>query len=705
MSGKVRVVLKECNQNAKPRAKVQWPKLTDEKRKEAIAEVMVGGSIRDVAARYQMPKSTLFDAFQGKKSTPGRNPVLPTHVEDRIAEWVGNMGLIGYGVGRAKLIDKTQEIVKSIPLTTPWEDGRPSLRWYQLFMGRHPWLKRRQTMILSRERSAVTQEVLEEWFIELRQYMTTAGYPDIFNDPTRIYNADESGFPLAPECGKVLYDVRNGKHVYQAGLSSSKRQVTGLLCMSAAGHYTKPLIVFPGVLPRVELRHRFYETFPQGLFGNSENGWMDSELFAQWLENGFNVDITQRRITKPVLLLVDGAKVHISIESAEYCEANGIYLYTLYPNSTHITQPLDLGVMGSIKKIYNDEVRSWCSENFDKTYDKLYFGDVFAKVYLRACTVQNAVSSFEELGLFPWNPAKLDTKKLFASKLFDPRDNPPMIPMTDRSLVEETGETSGRRSVEATSTSPPEDDVTSATPPEPSTSSTPKESRKERPKRIQVDGEWYDLVPMKKTMEEVLDESLAIPQVPQKKKRLGPAQVPGLSRCVSSQEWIDKLNAAKAEKEAKAADVERRKEERRVAAEQKRIAKEAKEAERKEKKEKGKGKGKGKSGTATVTDGEISKTKPKRQVRRRRFYDESSSSDEDEVIYEDSSETDEDEYDVLAMRCSECDTRFKRDERRMAVGCDQAHCGRWFHPGCTDLETEGKTEDEIAAIMFTCKYC
>ena len=246
MSGKVRVVLKERNQNAKPRAKVQWPKLTDEKRKEAIAEVMAGGSIRDVAADTRCRSLHCSMPSRGRSQHQVGNPVLPTHVEDRIAEWVGNMGLIGYGVGRAKLIDKTQEIVKSIPLTTPWEDGRPSLRWYQLFMGRHPWLKRRQTMILSRERSAVTQEVLEEWFVELRQYMTTAGYPDIFDDPTRIYNADESGFPLAPECGKVLYDVRNGKHVYQAGLSSSKRQVMGLLCMSAAGHYTKPLIVFPG---------------------------------------------------------------------------------------------------------------------------------------------------------------------------------------------------------------------------------------------------------------------------------------------------------------------------------------------------------------------------------------------------------------------------------------------------------------------------
>ena len=79
-------------------------------------------------------------------------------------------------------------------------------------------------MILSRERSAVTQEALNEWFVELHQYMTTAGYPDIFDDPTRIYNADESGFLLALNaakffttsgtesmCIKLVYRHRSGK--------------------------------------------------------------------------------------------------------------------------------------------------------------------------------------------------------------------------------------------------------------------------------------------------------------------------------------------------------------------------------------------------------------------------------------------------------------------------------------------------------------
>ena len=244
-------------------------------------------------------------------------------------------------------------------------------------------------MILSQERSAVTQEALNEWFVELCQYMTTAGYPDIFDDPTRIYNADESGFPLFPECGKVLYNVRNRKHVYQAGLSSSKWQVTGLLCMSAAGHYTKPLIVFPGVLPRVELRNRFYERFPQGLFGNSENGWMDSELFAQWLENSFNVDITQRRITKPVLLLVDGAKVHISIESAEYCASNGIYLYTLYPNSTHITRSISrstLVLWVALRRYTTTKLEAGARRTLTKPTTSCFLGTCSLK-FIRGCVL------------------------------------------------------------------------------------------------------------------------------------------------------------------------------------------------------------------------------------------------------------------------------------------------------------------------------
>ena len=68
----------------------------------------------------------------------------------------------------------------------------------------------------------------------------------------RIYNCDETGFPLAPKPGKVIA-MKTDKHVYQAGTSSKKTQITMLICCSASGHYIPPLVVYPGVQPRVEL--------------------------------------------------------------------------------------------------------------------------------------------------------------------------------------------------------------------------------------------------------------------------------------------------------------------------------------------------------------------------------------------------------------------------------------------------------------------
>ena len=77
---------------------------------------------------------------------------------------------------------------------------------------------------------------------------------------------------------------------------------------------------------------------------------------------------------------------------------------------------------------------------------------------------------------------------------------------------------------------------------------------------------------------------MKIPRVWQKvTKKFGPARVPGLNHCVSSDDWIRKFKDAKEAKEAKEEAVEKRKEEQRLNAEKKKLEKAAKEAARKEK--------------------------------------------------------------------------------------------------------------------------
>ena len=96
----------------------------------------------------------------------------------------------------------------------------------------------------------VTKECLLEWFGDLRQYLITAGHPYLLDDPTIIYNANESAFPLSMKSSRVVDVTKTKKYVYQGGSALSKTTITVMLATSAAGHYIRPMVVYSGVQPR-----------------------------------------------------------------------------------------------------------------------------------------------------------------------------------------------------------------------------------------------------------------------------------------------------------------------------------------------------------------------------------------------------------------------------------------------------------------------
>ena len=52
---------------------------------------------------------------------------------------------------------------------------------------------------------------------------------------------------------------------------------------------------------------------------------------------------------RPVLLVMDGHGSHVSIELIEVAHANDVHLLCLPSHTTHILQPLDVGVFKSFK--------------------------------------------------------------------------------------------------------------------------------------------------------------------------------------------------------------------------------------------------------------------------------------------------------------------------------------------------------------------
>ena len=79
----------------------------------------------------------------------GHELMLSAELENRIVKWIIHVAQIGYGQIRCNILDKVQELVKELQIPTPFSDGRPSHKWYQLFMQCHPNLHVKMANILS----------------------------------------------------------------------------------------------------------------------------------------------------------------------------------------------------------------------------------------------------------------------------------------------------------------------------------------------------------------------------------------------------------------------------------------------------------------------------------------------------------------------------------------------------------------------------
>ena len=83
--------------------------------------------------------------------------------------------------------------------------------------------------------------------------------------------------------------------------------------MNATAHSLRPMIIYPGQ----RFSKNMLEGFEEAVMGRSDNGWMDIELFVQWLKTVFLPDIEERQVKRPVVLFVDGHNIHMTLEASD----------------------------------------------------------------------------------------------------------------------------------------------------------------------------------------------------------------------------------------------------------------------------------------------------------------------------------------------------------------------------------------------------
>lgn len=154
----------------------------------------------------------------------------------------------------------------------------------------------------------------------------------MLKDPTRIFNADETGFNICPKSGKVLAE-KGSRNVNQIEKAPAKENITVMLTFSTSSHVCYPMIIYPykRIPDKVTL------SVPSGWgIGRSDSGWMTAAVFHDFIVNCFYKEILNKNIQRPIILFVDGHKTHITIEVWELCRSLQIHLIALYPNATRI---------------------------------------------------------------------------------------------------------------------------------------------------------------------------------------------------------------------------------------------------------------------------------------------------------------------------------------------------------------------------------
>lgn len=174
---------------------------------------------------------------------------------------------------------------------------------------------------------------------------------------------------------------------------------TAVLCVSAAGAYVPPLLIFP----RVRMKAELLDGTPPGTIAICHpSGWIQSDIFIHWLTH-FIANVKPSK-DDPVLLLLDGHSTHTkNLPLIDKARENGVIIVSFPPHCTHRLQPLDVSIMGPLSTYYSQEVMTWLRNNPGRTATMFQLGNLFGSAYAKAATLQNAMSGFSKTGICPLN--------------------------------------------------------------------------------------------------------------------------------------------------------------------------------------------------------------------------------------------------------------------------------------------------------------
>lgn len=382
----------------------------EEKIKNAVEAVRNGMAKKAAAKSFGIARSTIQYRLSEKFKSPGYGPptILTSEEEDILVRWIFECHRKGFPRRIDDIQSSVQELIRKDKRKTPFKNEMPGKGWYKAFLRRHPEVTERTSEAVTAASSPISEKDIRKWFSFIDSYFNEEGYKEVFNNPSRIFNGDETNFLLCPKNKKVLAP-KGCKNIYEIDQGLAKTSLTVMFTFGADGSITPPMIIYPY---KKNVPKDIADTVPEEWgIGHSDNGWMKSEVFVDYILNIFNPYLIKNNIIKPVVLFLDGHRTHLTLELSELCSKLKIIIVCLYPNATRILQPADVAAFKPLKTGWLKAMISWrrCHPNIQFT--KANFAPLLVDVIKNYLKPQTIINGFRATGIYPWNADAIDYSK------------------------------------------------------------------------------------------------------------------------------------------------------------------------------------------------------------------------------------------------------------------------------------------------------
>ncbi|KAH0174500.1 hypothetical protein KCU67_g732, partial [Aureobasidium melanogenum] len=363
-------------------------------------------SIREAQRAYGIPESTLRARLSGttnRRMAHQYRKSLSIRQEEFLVEWILEQEAQGFPPSHARCREMATRILRM-----NGNSQELGIKFVRKFIRDNPRIASVVGRSLESARvNGTNPEAIQEFY---------TAYEDIirrFNiQPCNTWNMDEHGIAMGVCTNSYVLGSSEKSRSYVKS-PESREWVSIIEVVSPTGGFTRPLVIFKGITPQTT---HFPTDTPDWLYTTSENGWTTNSKGLSWLQTIFEPE-TRPQDGQWRLLIMDGHGSHTTIDFLWYCKQNKIHLLFLPAHTSHVLQPLDLGVFAPLKSRYRSQIAALSSLDDASPIKKQRFVTCYNLARKETFTPRLLKTGWQAAGIYPFNPSKgLNSSQVQTSK-------------------------------------------------------------------------------------------------------------------------------------------------------------------------------------------------------------------------------------------------------------------------------------------------